>query len=407
MLRSQDRFRALFFAAVTLLIGTSSSQEPNKCNTEVLPNKNRVVVSWSINVGKLTPDSYTGICFGKVHSDSLVTILCWDKTTKAFSFSSHFESSFSRSKANKFKKPQATEHLDGSVTVSVEMPLTKNVGQMVFWDVQWGEKMHNRVIDEMLYCTYRVESSGCGTKSYRTVWGTKTKPGEWPWQVSLKHRHKGHYCGGSLIGPRWVLTATHCFDGHNQKDFSVVVGEHHLYTTDGFEQEVSIKRLYKHPRYNMSSINDYDTALLELDKAIQYNDRVLPVCLPESDFASGTKCFVTGWGKTEISVKQRHKVLKQAKVPLVSRISCKRSYKDWQSLGYRVTKRMRCSGYPKGGPGACQSDNGGPLVCERNRKWYLLGVLSWGAGCGQEGGYGVHADVLKLKKWIQKTMQAS
>lgn len=99
-------------------------------------------------------------------------------------------------------------------------------------------------------------------------------------------------------------------------------------------------------------------------------------------------------------------VLKQAKLPLVSRIPCKRSYRDWQSLGFRVTKRMRCAGYPKGGVGACQSDNGGPLACEKNQQWYLLGVVSWGAGCGQDG-YGVYADVFKLKKWIRRTMRDS
>ena len=31
------------------------------------------------------------------------------------------------------------------------------------------------------------------------------------------------------------------------------------------------------------------------------NDKVLPVCLPETDFVvpSGTECYVTGWGATQ------------------------------------------------------------------------------------------------------------
>lgn len=68
---------------------------------------------------------------------------------------------------------------------------------------------------------------------------------------------------------------------------------------------------------------------------------------------------------------------------------------------------MRCAGYPKGGDSVCKSDIGGPLVCEKNRKWYLMGVASWSAGCKPYGGYGVYADVLKLKKWIRKTIQHS
>lgn len=85
-------------------------------------------------------------------------------------------------------------------------------------------------------------------------------------------------------------------------------GEHHLYTTDGFEQEISIERLFKHLRYNMSSVHNYDIALLKLETALQYNDRVTPVCLPETDFDPGTKCFVTGWGTTANSAKRIPKV---------------------------------------------------------------------------------------------------
>lgn len=76
-------------------------------------------------------------------------------------------------------------------------------------------------------------------------------------------------------------------------------GEHHLWTVDGLEQEVAIERVFKHPRYDEGCKYDNDLALLKLNRTLKYNNRVGAVCLPESDFTSGTNCYITGWGTTE------------------------------------------------------------------------------------------------------------
>ncbi|KAL9980265.1 hypothetical protein ACROYT_G008825 [Oculina patagonica] len=386
---------------------SDSSQGPNKCDTAFQSHKNKVTVSWLINVGLLTPDTYKEICFGKVFKGIPFTILCWNKVTNAFAFSKCDGSLSTWCKTN-VKNPRARKPRDGSIIVSVEMNMKGNFGQLVYWEILWAG-IHNRVIDEMLYCTYRVESFDCGKKPPRSriYGGTNTRPGAWPWQVSLKHRYKAHLCGGSVIGPQWILTAAHCFDGFNPNDFTIIAGEHHLLTVDGFEQEVAIEKLFIHPRYNMTCRYNNDVALLKLNRTLKFNNRVGPVCLPDSEFASGSICHITGWGTNGNSGKRRPKTLKQAKLPLVSRDTCKRSYKDYRSSGYCVTKRMRCAGYARGGVDACRGDSGGPLVCQRNRKWHVMGVVSWGAGCGQRGRYGVYADVLQLKQWIQETIQDS
>jgi len=97
----------------------------------------------------------------------------------------------------------------------------------------------------------------------------------------------------------------------------------------------------------------------------------------------------------------KRQFLHQAKVPLESRTTCQDAYH-----GYTISSNMRCAGYAKGGIDACQGDSGGPLVCSKNDKWYLMGAVSWGIGCGRKGKYGVYADMMKLKYWVQETINS-
>ena len=54
----------------------------------------------------------------------------------------------------------------------------------------------------------------CGIRPQtRIVGGTNARHGDWPWQVQLRTTSGFVYCGGSLIYPQWVLTATHCVKG--------------------------------------------------------------------------------------------------------------------------------------------------------------------------------------------------
>lgn len=79
----------------------------------------------------------------------------------------------------------------------------------------------------------------------------------------------------------------------------ILTGDHNLNGKEGYEQNIPIEKIIKHPQYAAHQNHDYDLALIKLQSPLTYNKRVLPVCLPKFDFAVDTKCYVTGWGHTQ------------------------------------------------------------------------------------------------------------
>lgn len=80
-----------------------------------------------------------------------------------------------------------------------------------------------------------------------------------------------------------------------------MTGDHNLNATDGYEQNVPIEKIFRHPQYTSNlrrGTTDYDVALVKLQSPLNYNNRVWPVCLPLDNFPANTICYVTGWGAT-------------------------------------------------------------------------------------------------------------
>ena len=70
---------------------------------------------------------------------------------------------------------------------------------------------------------------------------------------------------------------------------------------------------------------------------------------------TGQRCYITGWGKLR-SGGSTPKILQEAQVPIVTIEECKRIYKS------KITDRMLCAGFPRGGVDTCQGDSGGMKV---------------------------------------------
>lgn len=80
--------------------------------------------------------------------------------------------------------------------------------------------------------------------------------------------------------------------------FNSSTGEYDLNGLEGYEQNMIIDRIIKHPKYDASSNHDYDVAMIKLKNPIKYNTHVRPVCLAKTEFDVGTNCSISGWGHT-------------------------------------------------------------------------------------------------------------
>ncbi|XP_008436768.1 transmembrane protease serine 3 isoform X1 [Poecilia reticulata] len=238
----------------------------------------------------------------------------------------------------------------------------------------------------------------CGSRPQyksRIVGGNISKPGQFPWQVSL-HFQREHICGGSIVTSSWILTAAHCVFGFDNASLWTV----HAGLTEQLingARSLAVERIVRHAQYRQKEL-DYDVALMRLQEPLVFDGFVEPICLPNygEEFTEGRMCWISGWGTTKENG-ESSVVLRSATIPLISTKTCNQAdvYKGL------ISPWMICAGYLEGGIDACQGDSGGPLACEDSSVWKLVGVTSWGTGCAEVNKPGVYARVTKALSWIR------
>nr|WP_321279627.1 serine protease [uncultured Vibrio sp.] len=236
--------------------------------------------------------------------------------------------------------------------------------------------------------------------STRIIGGEPANTTDWKFIASLVRKEKpasiGHFCGGSFLGGKYVLTAAHCVEETNAGDIDIVLG---LYdqTNESQAQRISVKNIYTHTEYDSKTLNN-DIALIELDQSVDGANIELATTAVLDSIRAGNKVHAAGWGNTSTTERVFPTVLQQVELEYVDRGTCQNLQGDYSN----VSDDGICAGYSSGGKDTCQGDSGGPLIVDDNGINKLLGVVSWGAGCAQPNAYGVYANVAHFQHngWI-------
>jgi secreted trypsin-like serine protease len=225
------------------------------------------------------------------------------------------------------------------------------------------------------------------------------------WTVALSSRDRfggtraGQFCGGAAVGPSTVLTAAHCLGEDvlggppaGVRDLKVIAGRTDLLSDQG--QEISVREAWVNPGYDGVS-HSGDFAVLTLAAPLQASFITMA---PTGDpaYETGAEAVVYGWGDAT-GRGDYVRGLRGARVHVLPDALCERAYPGGLD-GMYLAGSMLCAGEDEGGRDACQGDSGGPLVARGK----LIGLVSWGSGCGRAGSPGVYtrvSDVLRTLGW--------
>ncbi|MFJ1652182.1 serine protease [Streptomyces sp. NPDC088337] len=219
-----------------------------------------------------------------------------------------------------------------------------------------------------------------------------------PWTVALSSRDRfggtraGQFCGGVAIGRTEVLTAAHCLakeavGAPQAPDLKVITGRTDLLSDQG--KEVPVRSTWVNPHYDPTT-NAGDFAVLTLAEPMPENAVVPMAAAGDPAYTPGTSATVYGWGDTTGTAAYVHS-LHGAPVHVLRDEECRQAYPGGGEGTYQP-ESMLCAGETAGGRDACQGDSGGPLVAQGR----LIGLVSWGSGCGRAGSPGVYTRVSEV-----------
>ncbi|MET9764473.1 serine protease [Streptomyces sp. NPDC006372] len=241
------------------------------------------------------------------------------------------------------------------------------------------------------------------------IGGFPVEASDSPWTVALSSRDRfggtraGQFCGGVAVGHSTVLTAAHCLSEEvlggppeRVRDLRVIAGRTNLLSgRDGVE--AAVREIWVNPAYDgVSSVGDF--AVITLAAPLPAGSAIAMAADGDPAYTVGGGATVYGWGDIS-GVGEYSNSLRAARVRVLPDALCEDAYPGGADGTYDAGS-MLCAGEVAGGRDACQGDSGGPLVAQGR----LIGLVSWGIGCGRAGNPGVYvrvSDIIRTLGWMR------